>query len=293
MLERFGAVHVGNHRLILNGRFTIGPNFHLAFATFLFVVLVNLVVTGLMYDSSIILTILFLIMAKTEILLLISVALTEPGIVPPLSSANNSKDSITSIVNGIKMHQKKCFTCNVFVPPRGKHCGVCGVCVDRHDHHCKFLSNCIGIRNYRSFVLFILNSFLMSLFVALVLVFRSAPIQGIKTWIIFVLSLVFVAITGNLVYYHGKLVLRNSTSYEQHRGFVIDDEEEGENDVHANPFSLGNWQTNLIAFLSTPMEPSKISSQSNTLIAPSVQGRKRQTATAEEMTAVLDSSPMA
>jgi hypothetical protein len=188
--------------------------------------------------------------------------------------------------------QKKCFTCNIFVPPRGKHCGVCGVCVDRHDHHCKFLSNCIGIRNYRSFVLFILNSFVMSVFVALVLVFRSAPIEGIKTWIIFVLSIVFVAITGNLVYYHGKLVLRNSTSYEKHRGFVIDDEEEGENDVDANPFSLGNWQTNLIAFLSTPMEPSKVG-QSNTLIVPSVHGRKRQTATAEEMTAVLDSSPMA
>jgi hypothetical protein len=132
----------------------------------------------------------------------------------------------------------------------------------------------------------------MSVFVALVLVFRSAPIEGIKTWIIFVLSIVFVAITGNLVYYHGKLVLRNSTSYEKHRGFVIDDEEEGENDVDANPFSLGNWQTNLIAFLSTPMEPSKVG-QSNTLIVPSVHGRKRQTATAEEMTAVLDSSPMA
>ncbi|SGZ46432.1 CIC11C00000002289 [Sungouiella intermedia] len=55
---------------------------------------------------------------------------------------------------------KYCPTCHIWRLPRMSHCGICNVCVSNHDHHCKFLSNCVGLRNYRHFLWFLLVSVL-------------------------------------------------------------------------------------------------------------------------------------
>ena len=47
-------------------------------------------------------------------------------------------------------------------PPKASHCGQCGHCVQGWDHHCIALNNCVGTRNIRGFVTFLLVSFLFA-----------------------------------------------------------------------------------------------------------------------------------
>lgn len=86
-------------------------------------------------------------------------------------------------VNGAVMKMKYCDTCTIYIgmilrPPRSSHCADCDVCVEKFDHHCPWLGNCIGKRNYRYFIGFLLSCFSLIIFNLVVSVLHIIWIAG-------------------------------------------------------------------------------------------------------------------
>ena len=58
--------------------------------------------------------------------------------------------------------QRNCETCKYNRPAKASHCNTCQKCVNGWDHHCVALNNCVGRRNLRPFVAFLVVSSLTS-----------------------------------------------------------------------------------------------------------------------------------
>ncbi|EME84146.1 uncharacterized protein MYCFIDRAFT_96657, partial [Pseudocercospora fijiensis CIRAD86] len=60
--------------------------------------------------------------------------------------------SVTAKSTGKPRYCKKC---NSVKPDRAHHCSTCRKCVLKMDHHCPWLATCVGLRNYKAFILFL------------------------------------------------------------------------------------------------------------------------------------------
>ncbi|EON63964.1 hypothetical protein W97_03193 [Coniosporium apollinis CBS 100218] len=49
-----------------------------------------------------------------------------------------------------------CKKCQTKKPDRAHHCSSCKRCVLKMDHHCPWLATCVGLRNYKPFLLFLI-----------------------------------------------------------------------------------------------------------------------------------------
>lgn len=137
-----------------------------------------------------------------------------------------------------------CAACEANSPTRAFHCNKCNVCVLKRDHHCTFACCCIGIKNFRYFLVFLaylaLGAFYASIFnlsfiwdvlggfslfsVAAHLVPFVFFLFGYLSFKAFVytfmsmLSVCGILFVTNLFILHFRQMLHNQTTFERNHG---------------------------------------------------------------------------
>ncbi|XP_050307970.1 palmitoyltransferase ZDHHC20-A-like [Anthonomus grandis grandis] len=117
-----------------------------------------------------------------------------------------------------------CSICMHIKPDRSHHCSTCDKCFLRMDHHCPWLNNCIGYRNYKSFILLIFYTVLYCFFFAgtsISLIIQTALVdqmknvkQAIPVCVGFGLAVIMGVVSLFFLCYHLYLTGRNETTLE-------------------------------------------------------------------------------
>eukprot|EP01083_Nonionella_stella_P194614 717689_1 len=214
----------GNNMFCCNRALVYGPDGGVTFWTIIVIVVPSvlfLIFVG--PDIHFVVDIFAGILVALSLFFLVRTA-RDPGIIP--------RGDIPSILAGnqflLDKGYKYCTTCHLFRPPRAKHCGTCDNCVMEFDHHCPWVGTCVGSRNYRFFLSFVLCATILALFTsAICLAVLGSEIRSegfssavnSKPWAlgILVYSAVCLMSVGGLVCYHLYLVATAQTTNENLR----------------------------------------------------------------------------
>eukprot|EP00472_Partenskyella_glossopodia_P006315 CAMPEP_0197524790 /NCGR_PEP_ID=MMETSP1318-20131121/9888_1 /TAXON_ID=552666 /ORGANISM="Partenskyella glossopodia, Strain RCC365" /LENGTH=328 /DNA_ID=CAMNT_0043077829 /DNA_START=138 /DNA_END=1124 /DNA_ORIENTATION=- len=123
-------------------------------------------------------------------------------------------------------YYRHCSACNLYKPDRTHHCRICDKCVLRMDHHCPWISNCVGYRNYKTFLLLLFYAIACLCFIlggmARRLVYAFRPIMNTTTFLLEDLLVLVVYLLCMFLFialcmfftFHMNLTLNNMTTIE-------------------------------------------------------------------------------
>nr|XP_027060840.1 probable protein S-acyltransferase 1 [Coffea arabica] len=170
---------------------------------------------------------------------LVFVSTIDPGIIPrndlgTIDAGKRRRRSRVVVINGIEVKLKYCNICNIYRPPRTCHCATCNNCIQQFDHHCTWIGHCVGLRNYRLHVTFLLTGLLLFAFMfifsckslhhklpgdgnGVIGLLRNDP----ETVALTLFSFVAMCFLAGFSCYHVYLIAINQTSYEHfHQKYV-------------------------------------------------------------------------
>ncbi|CAI9761218.1 unnamed protein product [Fraxinus pennsylvanica] len=201
-----------------------------------------------------------LVLTILDLTFLFMTSSRDPGIIPRNSRPPESDESFSAssvewmnnatpemklprtkdiFVNGHIVRVKFCDTCLLYRPPRASHCSICNNCVQRFDHHCPWVGQCVGVRNYRTFILFISTSTILCIYVFTFSLLNLLKERGgiwdamsrdVVSVILMAYCFVVVWFVGGLSVFHFYLMSTNKTTYENFRYHY---------DKKENPFDRG------------------------------------------------------
>lgn len=100
---------------------------------------------------------------------------SDPGVVPLPQSRVDFSDMHTEGQENKFDDDKKnwtvCRVCETYRPPKANHCFVCNRCVKGMDHHCPWINNCIGERNHKYFLQFLIYVGVLALYAIVLVIF--------------------------------------------------------------------------------------------------------------------------